>query len=266
MKKICVVITLLLTFSLYGCTLTTYQKAKKSFEDGDFETTITLLEGSTSEKSKTLYDNAKEKIYENELTKAISDRDTELTVQKITDFEGSFDNDSNIEELESLVMQQYTDILDAAPTYTDFKYIEDVKTQIETAVPDTSLVKNIDELLSAHAKDKQRSALTGVWTRTDNTNLNGAQIEVMFSDDSGKAILIATAPNDNYFKNGDVKWQNIEFFSDTNFSYEDLVRYNTGETSYDPANATIDYSNMTISVHVSGSGTGTEQVWTKANN
>ncbi len=260
MNKKIVAAALCVVLALCGCS--DLKKAQKAYDDGDYKQVVSMLEGSVNEKTKGLYDSAKYKLYESDIKAAVDNRDSAQLAQTAADLEKYFSSSTSAAELESYIIERLSDIIKNEPKYEDFTYIEDVKTKLDGQENSKNLVSSLKKLISDHSTDKLKAALSGKWTRKETGFLDGAKIEVMFSSNTGKAVLSYAPVNRFGFANGDIKWKDIEIFSDTNFSFNDLHK-GLFSYGYTPANATIDYGTMTVSVHNSDDGEGVNQTWVK---
>ncbi len=98
-----------------------------------------------------------------------------------------------------------------------------------------------EETTTTVVAEEPAVSLSGEWERVDSTfaSLDGMVIRI----DSGgtEAIIVSVPDNEFQFAAGDVKWRNIERTSDTEFTFEDLVREaGSGATSYIEGVLTVD--------------------------
>ena len=87
-------------------------------------------------------------------------------------------------------------------------------------------------LLSATPKDFAYE-LEGVWIRIDD-RYEGMRIQVYHEENGYVGRLLSVPPEAVSwgFKAGDVKWKDIEKYSESNYTYRDLTIRNAGSTLY----------------------------------
>lgn len=267
MKKLFMPMMLVVSILLLaGCS--NYEKAQKEFENGNYSEVLTLLEGETAEKSIELYDSANIKIFEKAINEALKNEDVKLLSETVTNLNELYADSEKIVDVENNLITEVENLLNESCEYKSFIFIEDLCSELEKSKCKGSTLPKIKTILSKHDTDKLRAALTGTWIRRDDTPLSGCKIDIAFSENSGKAVLTYAAPNPYGFEDGDIKWINIELYNAENFYFEDLSKslYYT-DVGYFPSNANIDYTNMTIYIHIVGGNnnntTGRDQVWVK---
>ena len=249
---------------MVGCS--NYEKAQKEFENGNYSEVLTLLEGEDNEKSVELYDSANIKIFEKAINEALKNEDVKLLSETVIKLNELYADSEKITDVENKLITEVENLLNESCEYKSFIFIENLCSELEKSKCKGSTLPKIKTILSKHDTDKLRAALTGTWIRRDDTPLSGCKIDIAFSENSGKAVLTYAAPNPYGFEDGDIKWINIELYNAENFYFEDLGK-TTDYTilGYFPSNANIDYTNMTISVHIVGdsNATGGDQIWVK---
>ena len=75
------------------------------------------------------------------------------------------------------------------------------------------------------------------------------------------SIILRSVPENSYgFVEGDIKWKDIEINGENSFTFEELSEAENS-SKYRPAEATVDFEDMTILVSTSGS---LYQMWVKS--
>ena len=261
MKKKIALILILCVFVLNGCT--NVNKAQKEFDQGNYEKVVEMLANNTDEKAKSLYDVASVKILNAKIDDALNNSDADMLAENIKKFTEVY-NGGYVEEAEKDdIISKHEKLLRQSTNYDDFKMIDMAIAELKKMGVTDDILASIEKVSVKYGVNKLKAALTGTWTRCDNTFLNGSKIDVIFSENSGKGIMKYASPGAVEFVNGDIKWKDIEVYNANNFSYNDLFKGQDG-SRYIPANATIDYETMTLSVHVTGTySNGAEQSWIK---
>lgn len=249
---------------LVGCS--NYDKAQKEFENGNYSEVLTLLEGKADKKSIELYDSANIKIFEKAINEALKNENVKLLSETVINLNKLYADSEKIADVENKLITEVENLLNESCEYKSFIFIENLCSELEKAKCKGSTLSQIKTILSKHDIDKLRAALTGTWIRRDDTPLSGCKIDIAFSENSGKAVLTYAVPNPYGFEDGDVKWKDIELYNTKNFYFEDLGKSTDYRViGYSQSNANIDYTNMTISIHIvaDSNSTGVDQVWVK---
>ena len=261
MKKTVLMFLIVSCLLLTGCT--GVLRARELYNKGNYREVVAIFQDMKDPTTVDLYNLANIKIFEEDIVSAIENTDINKFVKTVCDYQSVYGDKNIMDELDAIAIDSVNKLLTELTEYEDFVYAENIVDELKNEGYDGNILPGIENILKEKKLDKLKLALTGTWTRNDHTWLSGSKIDVVFSETSGKAVLKYAVSNSFGYQNGDVKWKDIELYSDTNFSFNDLSKNHFG-LDYIPANATIDYSTMTVSVHVSETfSSETDQVWIK---
>jgi hypothetical protein len=98
------------------------------------------------------------------------------------------------------------------------------------------------------------ATLDGEWERVDSTftSIDGMVVRV----EGAEAVIVSVPENEFQFQAGDVKWRNISQTSETEYTFEDLVREEgTGAMSYIEGVITVNPDGPSLEMTFPTSGT-----------
>lgn len=247
-------------------------RAHRAFDNEDYQTVLQLMDEYPDRLNEKIYNDSALYYFQDcwADTTSVYDCDTAILVTK------DYLNRSNQEASVTSYLEESFTTLIKSEVYDVFPYMD----KIVYGLKDTVDCSRLSKLLEESTIERIESFLIGKWLRSDDTTLNGAILEVVKSDDELIGIMrdFTNCTNFVAFEPGDIKWKNIAVISNSEFGLHDLTKnydsntYEILDARYQSAVAQIDFTNNSLSIHVTNENVdipgyyteafiGSDQVW-----